>query len=598
MANPDAESVNSQGFDRFIGKTGSKKASDLGVTGKWPSAEQVADVLKKTGMGTGSSDVTRGPLQFLDPAYFDPLLFFIQHRDRKELNFRLRHAYEYEPVVGNLIDLHRQMPLSEYNLVCRDKSVERSFQEFSERIELLPTSSYMLGDWLLLGEAVAWTVWDDFNKTWKEITLIPPEKVEFRRTYLSKEPLMFLHVDSELKRLVNSADEIDKAIVREMDPNLVAKLRSSDRVFLPPNQAHHFANKISMSDLRGTSILKRALYAMQLKYKLRLLHHTYIDRAAFPLKVFKLGDSASKWIPSRAHFESLRNMLAQAQSDPDFSLLFHYGLQVEFHGAKDRWENLLPHYEWCDKEIMTALFANDALLHASGSTYSNANVSVRVLMSRYQTIRALLELFWKNKIFKPMALAREYWVNDTTGNTGDLPTRRHNGKFQYLDIPRFKWAKLNLLDDTTQKQFLLRLREKGEIPHSTIADIFGLDEEQLKDQLKTEEGSVVDPVWIETRKKAAAQPTVMSQILQGVKSNKWILDESTPEDEAKKKKSKERMDAKPDASKPIDAIVPPGEIMQPGGARTSPSVLGPSPTSRPPESPPTTSGEGVTSPVI
>ena len=542
---PDDNAVNAGGFDSFIGmkKTAAsetRNAKDLGGTvGRWPTADEIATSLKKT---ASSADVTRTSTQFVDPAYFDPLLFFIQHRDRKELNFRLRHAYEYEPVVHNLIDLHRTLPLSAYRLSCRDKSIERDMQDFAERMDLLTFSSYILGDYLLLGESIIWKVWDDFNKEWKQLSLIPPEKIEARRTYLTKDPILLLHVDEELKRLANSADPIDQEIVKMMGPKLADDIKTKQRLVLPQHQAFLFANKTSESDLRGVSMLKSALYALMLKYKVRLLHNTYLDRGTFPLKLFKLGDRASKWVPSRSHFEALRNMLMQAANDPSFALIFHYGLEVEYVGEKQHWEDLIKHYAWCDQEIMTSLFANESLLHSKGSTYSNANVSVRLLLSRYQTIRTQVESLWQNQVFRPMAEAREYWVTDSAGHMGNAPCKQKDGKFFYLDVPKFKWEKLNLLDDTAQKQFLMRLRDVGQWPHKQICEMFGFDAEEITQQLKREDGTIIDPAYIESRKKAASNEAVLPQVLQGMKTKEWVMPKQTPEDEMKKKKQQERVD--------------------------------------------------------
>lgn len=594
MAKPNSDAVDGSGFDDFISKKGkSKAAGEIGVKGsKWPSAEEVADVLKKQG---SAPDVSRVPIQFMDPAYFDPLLFFVQHRDRRELNFRLRHAYEYEPVVGNLIDLHRTMPLSNFRLVCRDKSIESEFLSFAEDMEILNLSSYILGDYFLLGEACVYKVWDDYDKRFKEITLLPPEKIELRKTYLSKTPLMLLHVDSDLKRLVNSADPLDKAIVKEMDPALVDQIKTKDRIVLPPHQAVHFANKTSESDLRGTSILKRGLYALLLKYKLRLLHSTYIDRGTFPLKIFKVGHPESKWVPSRAHFDALRNMLSAAANDPDFAIIYHYGLQVEYIGAKDKWENLLPHYDWCDKELMMALFGNEALLQSKGTTFSNANVSVRVLMSRYQMIRSQLELFWKNHIFRQMAEARDYWIPDRTGNTAGLPTKIKNGKTYFLDVPNFKWAKLNLLDDTAQKQFLMRLRERMEVPHKMISEIFDMDPEEVKEQLKNEEGSVVDQSYIEVKKKASILSTVMSQVLEGRKPKEWVLPSENPEDAAKREKAQKADPGTPAGPGAAPAPAAPAAApAQPAAPRAAPAPG----VGTPPEPTATEPGKGVMQPPI
>ena len=955
-------SVNSTGFEDFIGQKANgkikKNATAIGANvGRWPTADQIADSIKKSGMGgspgSAGTDTARTSLQFLDPAYFDPLLFYIQHRDRRELNFRLRHAYEYEPIVGNLIDLHRTMPLSSYSLSCADKSIEREMSEFAERIEFLPLSSYILGDYFLLGESIWFLTWDDMNKTWKEITLLPPEKIELRRSYLTKTPLMMLHVDSDLKRLVNSGDEMDKAIVAMMDPDLVAKLRSQDRIFLPPTQVHHFANKTSESDLRGTSVLKRGLYALLLKYKIRMLHNAYMDRGTYPLRIFKVGSAESHWVPNRSHFEALRNQLAAAANDPSYALLYHYGLSVETVGGNEKWADLLPHYNFCDKEIMAALFSSDAMVHATGTTYcfddkteiltdngwkkhdavapedkvgtfnddtktlefqkpsaapvydyagemihfqnncldvcvtpnhrmlyqtahskewvvkeaqeisgankarnckgrfracaenwkgarlgvvkigkheipaetylkfagyyisegsmywaqpngksayktqiaqavtgkhhdsiaavmeampipvhraiqqdkrpntqeienfvfcseelaehvknnfpgkahekrlpkfirnlpkdqlrillgamvegdgriwpdskhnrteystvskgladdvqeillklgyaprlvkhddtkgarpiyrvtfsngpldkfpslrklswknspqgakqevvsainrvpykgkvwcftvpnhflvtrrngiisiqgnSNANVSVRVLLSRYQMIRNMLELAWKNKVFRPMCQAREYYIPDRTGNTG-MPTINRNGKYYYLDVPKVKWSKINLLDDVAQKQFLLRLRERMEIPHKLIAEIFDLDPDDLKEQLRGEEGSCVDPSVVEAKKKALAAPGVVAQVLQGVKSKEWVLPTDVPEEEAKKKKVQKDIGS-PAAVEEITSPKSTTPPALPAGPRPSASEGIPTPTGTPQSALPASPAEG------
>lgn len=573
MSKPTPDGIDSSGFDQFVGlrKKGKKNVAS------WPTGKEFSSQIKKTG-SAATADVTRTNGQFFDPAYFDPLLFWIQHRDRKELNFRLRHAYEYEPIIGNVIDLHRQMPLSGYKLVCQDKSIEREMQDMADKWELLTTSSYILGDYILLGEAMVFKVWDDFNKTWKELTLLPPEKVELRKTYLSKQPLAMLHIDSELKRLANSGDPVDQEIIKNMDPDLVEKIRTSERIYLPSHQFEHFAYKTSEYDLRGTSIVKRALYALLLKYKVRILHNTYLDRGAFPLRIFKLGSESQKWIPSRAHFDGLRNALDALSNDPSGSLIYHFGLNVEVVGTKDKWENLIPHYQWCDSEMLKALFASDAVVDSKGTTFSNSNTALRVLMSRYQMMRDQLEQFWRQKIFRMVAEARGYWVSDSTGSMGNVPTMERGGKFLYLDIPRFKWSKLNLLDDVSQKQFLMRLRERLELPHKTIAEMFDLDPQELKDQLKSEESSIVDPIAIEVRKKASQQPAVQSQVLQGDKSKEWVLDTSTPLDEGKKDKARKDV-AGPAVNTPdLGQAKPPGQgqpgMPPPGGAPMMPKPPG------------------------
>jgi hypothetical protein len=357
--------------------------------------------------------------------------------------------------------------------------------------------------------------------------------VEFKSTYITPTPIMMLQVDNQLKTIVNSQDQVDQTIVGMMDADMVEKIRTQQYIVLPPHQVSHFCSKTSQTDLRGTPILKRALKALVLKDCLRLLQKTVLERHTFPLKIFKLGNQATGWIPPRSHFETFRNLLMQAAGDPDFSIIFHHGLTTEFLGTKDKIENLIPHLEWCDKEIMTALFTNAALMSGQGVTYANANVSVRILMSRYQTLRARMELMFNNKIFYQMAKARGYYVSDKTGNSG-RKAENINGKYMLLDLPKFRWQKLNLLDDTSQKQFIMKLRDKLEVPHKLISEVFDLEEEDMRRQLDEEDGSVVDPVYIDARKKAAADAHIREQVLKHVKTSKWETDKGDAETEKKK----------------------------------------------------------------
>lgn len=528
----DFEQKSEQRFDDWIKGTDDKIRATGDLTSKsgsrWPTAAEMQKSLNKT---ADTSDSIRTPIQFLDPAYFDPILFFIQHRDRKELNFRLRYYFEYHPLISNIISLHSEFPLSDFSLQCADASIQRRYEDLRDRIEMLPLLMDILKDYWLLGEAFPYGRWSESEKTWDYFSLIPPEKIELRASYVTPNPIVILQVDESLKKIVNSGDEIDKKIIDMMDPTVVQKMKSQNYLPLPSWQVSHFCRKTSRTDLRGTSMVKACLKDLMYEDKLRLLQFTFADRHMFPLKIFKLGNPQTGWIPNKAHFEMLRQLLVSAANDPDFNIIFHHGLQVDYVGTKDKIANLIPEFEFVQKRILTGLFANEALVHGSGATYANANVSVRVLMHRYLTIRNKLELWANNKVFYQVAKARGYWVSDTSGGTGQVQVNR-NGKYKVLDLPKIRWNKLNLIDDTAQKNFLMRLRERGEIPHKMIAEMFDLSENDLRSQLKEEQGTVVDPVYIDARKAAAKDKDVQKAVLEGKATSEWPLKgEVKPKDE-------------------------------------------------------------------
>ncbi len=217
------------------------------------------------------------------------------------------------------------------------------------------------------------------------------------------------------------------------------------------------------------------------------------DRHMFPIKIFKLGSESQGWIPPQSHFDSLRNLLTASSGDPDFNILYHWGLQVDYIGTKDKIENLIPHFDWVEKRIMAGLFANDALVHGQATTYASAANSTRILMHKYLTQRAQLEQIVTQSIFLPMAKAHGFVKRTQAEMSHKVRTST-----EYI-LPKYVWQKLNLLSNTTQQQLIATLRSNGEIPFKYVADLFGWDANDVKEALAKEKGTMLDKNYRELR---------------------------------------------------------------------------------------------------
>ena len=342
------------------GKRTKKVNYPMGIGFKTPSNKQLGDMIRQ------GTDTTRTPIQFIDVARFDPILFYIQHRDRKELNFRLRYYYEFHPIVHNGISLHTELPLSDFVLQSSNSQFQYYYNDFKDTIGLLQLLKDILQDYFLLGEVFPHGYWNDYEKTWSHFILFPPENVSLRATYILPDPIMMLDVDEELKRIVTSGKGVDEQLTKMMDPVLVDQIAGGKQLLLKSWNTSHLSRKTARYDLRGTSILKSALKWLMLEDKLMLLKFTQIDRSVYPLKIFKVGNPATGWIPNRKHFEALRNLLISASNDPDFNIIYHHGLTVEFHTQHDKIANLKEDFELCENRILAALFSNKSLIHAEG----------------------------------------------------------------------------------------------------------------------------------------------------------------------------------------------------------------------------------------
>ena len=484
--------------------------------------DKKADLVKQAQMMTwegGATNVPRVPLLYMDPL-MDPILFLYPRGESREsvkqINVRLRHYYETHRLVGNIIDLHSEFPLSDFTLRTKDPAITKYYNDFKDDMGLLQDMICWLKDYWLLGEAIVYGNWDPVNRKWSHFNQYPPESIEIRSTYSGGGAIYLLYPDDdpELKRICMSADPIDEAIRRQMPDEFVEAVKAGKPLVLDNSRVMHFARKPNKYARRGVSIVRRAIKDLMYEDKLRNLQLTFVDRHMFPIKVFKLGDKGLGWIPSAKHFTKFQALLGQAANDPDFNIIYHFGLEIDYVGTHDKIANLIPEFDFVEKAILLALFANDTVVHGDMATYAGQAISMRVLMNRYLTVRTQLEKEVCNKIFLPMA--REMDFKDKEG--------------RYI-LPEFMWEKTNLLSNTTQQDFVLSMRDKGDLPMAMVCDIFGWDKKIIQEQIKEEMGTVFDPVWREIYKSKSEDEFYQDQLFKGKKYDEWQSKEEEVEKE-------------------------------------------------------------------
>jgi hypothetical protein len=527
-----------------------------------------------------TTGVSRVPILFVDPL-FDPVLLLFPVNDLEQLNKRLRHYYMYHYLVGNIIDLHAEFPLSDHTLECEDDSVKKYFNDFKDRIGALEIMTQQLRGYHLLGESIHYGNWDNNNFEWESFTQFQPEDVELMDTFVSQ-PVFFLKIkkDSEIGKIVNNTtDLVTRAITELLPEKLVSAARTGRRIHLDSSRVLYFANKPEGSMKRGHSLLKRCLKDLVHEDRLRLLQQSFIERHSKPIKIFKVGSKELGWIPSDRHMVKLQKLLAQASNDPDFNLIYHPFLEVDYVGTKDKIANLAGEFEDVQKKIMVGLFANDALVHGDSTTYASSTVQLKIIMFKYLTQRAKLENMWKYKVFLPLAMKRgfikrskaeiehkiringklekymkvkgqnrvieaEYVLDDAgkhiIGSDGKPFLRIGNSVYKGSEydkyiIPEYIWQKRNLTDNSSERDLLKHMRDNDEIPFEMIADTMGWNMNHINDMFKKEQSTMFDKKYRDViNKKIEKDETYRGLILEG-KTPKEALKET----ERLKQKEKE-----------------------------------------------------------
>ena len=500
---------------------------------------------------TGSPGMgTKVPLMYVDPM-FDPILLMFPKENIKELNRRLRHYYSYNPIVRNIIDLHSEFPLSDFELRCEDKSVERYYNDLKERIGLLKIMVELNRDYWLLGEAFHYGNWDTANLEWTGFNQYPPENIDVHKTYMGSGVVYFLKADEELKKTINSQKDVDRAVVSLIPDEFKDSVRQGKPYQLVNERLIHFARRPSGYSLRGESIVKSVLKDLLYEDKLRLLQYTFVDRHMFPIKLWKIGSAEKGWIPSPKHFKQFEAQLIQAMNDPDFNFITHPYVTLQLETGVGKTADLGKEFEFVQKRVMIGLFASDAMLRGEASPYASQAVSMRIVMHRYLTNRTLLEKLIREKVFLPIAIAHGF-VKRTEA---ELAHGVRTSTPQYY-LPRFFYTqRLNLMNNTAEQEMLIRLRDKGEVPLELLADVFGWDLENIRKSFKQEQSTEIDPLWRESKKEAAKDPAIRNQILDGKKVEEWTITEAKAPEAPKVGRP-----AKPEDEryKPVPAIIPPG----------------------------------------
>ena len=220
-----------------------------------------------------------------------------------------------------------EFPLSDFELRCSDKGIEQYYNDLKEKINLLKIMVELNRDYWLLGEGFEYGNWDENNFEWISFNQYPPENIDVYRTYVGPGVVYYLKADEELKRIINSPREVDRAIANLVPEEFREHVRAGKPYLLANERVIHFARRPSGYSLRGESLVKSVLKDLLYEDKVRLLQYTFVDRHTYPIKIWRIGSKDKGWIPSPKHFKAFEAQLIQACFSADTELLTEDGFK-------------------------------------------------------------------------------------------------------------------------------------------------------------------------------------------------------------------------------------------------------------------------------
>ena len=434
-------------------------------------------------MGGGASSMMRSPARkFYDPELTNTAIYL--PKNRTTINRWCRWYFVHDGMINAVLKTHSTLPFSAARFQVDDPMIQRTIEESVEETKLFTRLTDMALEYLIIGEVYPHLIWDGNSGMWKHITIHNPDFIEVTESpFVDQEVVVELKPNEELRAIVHSTKPEMQALKKKIPQDILRRVLTGKNIIINSDEIAHIANRAQPYDTYGTSVIKSLMRDLMYEDKLREAQQTIADNFIYPLKLFKLGDKQRGWIPDVTHQRALAQRLQEATFDPNFSLIYHYGLDVEYITVSDKIMKLDTEWTEINKRKMIALGVSEEFM-GGGSTYSSANVGLQIQMARYRALRDIFEQrFVIEKFFKGMAKKNGWYQRDKKELVGNYRVSRKGQELEdRLIIPKIIWdKKLVMRDDQAYLTFLNNVYANGKGPVSVLTLLMqmglSLDEE-------------------------------------------------------------------------------------------------------------------------
>lgn len=408
------------------------------------------------GLGGGSSSSLWTAMQPYQPEFASPdRQMFPIHRRLANNYWRL--FYKMDPTIGAVIEMLSELPWSDFQLAGEgvDGEVKETYDYMCQETRLRTILPRMVVEWLVIGEVIPHTFWDDSKGIWTHIALHNPDQINVVYSpFIKMDPIMEFVPDPKLRELATSTHPLLQRVKETLPNELVTQLQTGENIPLNPLNATFIPKKLFYYDLRGTSILSRMWRILMAEDALWSAFIATARRGANPLKLIKLGDPTTGTIPPPTEEKRVAQLLAQAEADPMAFLIYNYQIQHELIGAPERLMSINTHYDLVERIKLVALGVSKSFISGEVS-FSSAAAGLTVFLQRLKAMRDFFVNEWLiPKYFLPVAIANK-WIKPSKkgGGSGHVRVKRSARELSeealYI-VPTIEWSKT--LDPTIDRE--------------------------------------------------------------------------------------------------------------------------------------------------
>lgn len=383
-------------------------------------------------------------------------------------------AYDKVGIIKNVIDLMGDFASQGITLNHENKSVERFYRKWWEKINGVERSERFLNNLYRCGNVI-------INKRYGKITAsmrremskaelldIPSQKVIKRQLPVKYDFLNPLTIEVEGGNAAAFAGQkvykmkvspsIKKSLLKNKSllntlPEYIRKALSEDAnsIILDSSSLEVFYYKKDDWSLWANPMINPIIDDIMMLEKMKLADMSALDGAISNIRLWRLGNLEHKILPNRGAIDKLRNILASNVGGGTMDLV--WGPEIDFKESNTQIYKFLgtEKYQPVLNSIYAGLGIPPTLTGLAGQSggYTNNFISLKTLIDRLEYGRALLEQFWKKEL--------EY-IQKSMGFS--KPATIH---FDHM----------LLSDETAEKNLLVRLAEEDIISVETLRERLG-----------------------------------------------------------------------------------------------------------------------------
>lgn len=261
-------------------------------------------------------------------------------RTREEANRAWRLFHETDPIFGTAMDMYAEMLVSDFDVIVGDdksSEIRNTLEYMCQTTNLMDRLRYIIREYLVLGEAIPHNFFDDSLGIWTYIAMHNPDFIEVLDSpIVNMDPIISFIPDESLRSMMSAGTPEAREFRARLPADFVSRILARQKIRLSPLNCTFIPRKLHPYQTRGTSLASRMWRIFMVEDAVYNSTIATFRRHASPVKVLKLGDPATGWIPAPGAETKLLEMLNRAEVDPHSWLIYHYGINFETWGTTDK----------------------------------------------------------------------------------------------------------------------------------------------------------------------------------------------------------------------------------------------------------------------